>query len=108
MYVIAHIAGIPVEEWLPFLVPVVALYLFGRRRNRRREQALERLPGASELGEDETRRILASWSESNHEISSDYVRLLYPPGPDGMTAGELAARIHADPAAIERQLEALE
>jgi hypothetical protein len=109
MFPIAHIAGIPVEEWAPFLVPVLALYFGGRVRRRRREQALERLPDASEaLNPATTSRVLAHWSQANHQISSEYLPLLYPPGPDGLTAAQLAQRTHADPAAIEQQLDALE
>jgi hypothetical protein len=109
MLPIAHIAGIPVEEWAPFLVPVIALYLGGRVRRRRREQALKRLPDASEaLTPTTTSRVLAQWSQANHQIPSEYLPLLYPPGPDGLTAAQLAQRTHADPAAIVRQLHALE
>lgn len=49
MAVIAHIGNIPVEEWLPFVVPVVALYLYGRRKDRHRRNEVERLPEAGEL-----------------------------------------------------------
>ena len=56
----AHIGGIPVEEWVPFLIPVLALYFAGRRRNRRRAAAVNRLPDPSEgLDEDATTRVLA-------------------------------------------------
>ena len=110
MYVIAHIGNIPVEEWVPFLVPVLALYFWGRRSNRRRAQAVNRLPRASEgLDTDTTARVLAHWEQAKHtKLSAEYVPLLYPPGPQGMTAGELAERIAADPATVELQLEALE
>jgi len=36
------------------------------------------------------------------------VSLLYPPGPDGVTAAELATRIHRDPVTVKRLLEELE
>ena len=35
MTVLAHIAGIPIQESLPFVVPVVALFLYGRHRTKR-------------------------------------------------------------------------
>jgi DNA-binding IclR family transcriptional regulator len=35
------------------------------------------------------------------------VPLLYPPGPDGLTAAELAGRVHADTANVERLLDDL-
>ena len=109
MYVLAHIGGIPVEEWLPFLIPVLALYFAGRRRNRRREAAVNRLPDPSEgLDEDATTRVLARWTQAKHAVPREYIPILYPPGPDGKTASELAERIHADPATIGQQLEALE
>lgn len=109
MYVIAHIGKIPVEEWLPFLVPVLGLYFFGRRQLRRRREAIQRLPDVREGLDDATvGRILARLSASHHtEVSSEYLPLLYPPGPDGMTAADLAARIHSDAEAVAQQLEDL-
>jgi DNA-binding MarR family transcriptional regulator len=110
VHVIAHIGNVPVEEWLPFLVPIVALYVYGRRKERRRRDAVGRLPGPGEpLGQDMVERVMASWSAAKHgDLSPEYVRLLYPPGPDGMSASELAERVHSDPAEIERLLERLE
>jgi len=109
MHVIAHIGKIPIEEWLPFLVPVLGLYFYGRRQLRRRSEAIKRLPDVAEGLDDVTvGRILSRLSASDHrEVSSEYLPLLYPPGPDGMTAAELAVRIHSDPAAVARQLEDL-
>jgi hypothetical protein len=109
MYIPAHIGNIPVEEWLPFLVPVVVLYLYSRRQLRRRREAVARLPDVGEGLDDATAsRILARWSATGHrEISSEYLPLLYPPGPDGMTAADLAARIHSSTSVVARQLEDL-
>jgi len=110
MYFIAHIGNIPVEEWLPFVVPVLALYLYGRHKNRRRRDAIQRLPDASKpLEEGTVELVLARWAKAKHkDLSPAYLPLLYPPGPDGMNAGELAERIHVDPATVERLLEELE
>jgi DNA-binding transcriptional ArsR family regulator len=108
--IIAHIGNIPVEEWLPFLVPIVALYIYGRRKERRRREAVGRLPDAGEpLDDDTVKRVVAEWSAEKHsDVSSEHLPLLYPPGPDGMTAAELADRVHSDPATVERLLEQLE
>ncbi|HYM56043.1 MAG TPA: hypothetical protein VES97_11820 [Solirubrobacteraceae bacterium] len=109
VYLIAHIGKIPVEEWLPFLVPVLALYLYGRHWSRRHREALRRLPDAGEPLDDATVScVLARWSAADHEeVSPGHLPVLYPPGPDGATAAELARRIHSDPAAVKRQLEDL-
>jgi hypothetical protein len=109
MHVIAHIGNIPVEEWLPFLVPVLGLYLYGRRQQRRRREAVARLPDVGEgLDGATVRRVLDRWSATDHkEVSPEHVPLLYPPGPDGMTAADLAARLHSDTSAVVRQLEDL-
>jgi hypothetical protein len=107
---IAHIGNIPVEEWLPFLVPVLALYVYGRHRSRRRREAIERLPDPSQaLDPDTVARVLARWAHADHrELTPEHVSLLYPPGPEGVTAAELALRIHGDPASVESMLEELE
>jgi hypothetical protein len=106
---LAHIGNIPVEEWLPFLFPVLALYLYGRHKLRRRREAVARLPDVGEgLDEATVRRVLERWSATEHnEVTPEHVPLLYPPGPDGMTAADLAARIHSDTAAVVRLLEDL-
>lgn len=108
--VIAHIGGIPVEEWAPFLVPVLALYFWGRRANRRHRAQVERLPDlAGGLDVETTDRVLAQWSQARHqELSAEFVPLLYPPGPEGLTAAEIAERIRADAAIVQDQLEQLE
>ena len=107
---IAHIGNIPVEEWLPFLVPIVGLFVYGRHRERRRRQEVGQLPEAgAPLDERTLRRVEDEWSRANHaQISREHLPLLYPPGPDGMSASELAGRAGSEPAAVERLLEELE
>ena len=109
MSVIAHIGNVPVEEWLPFLVPVVALFIYGRRQERRRREAVGRLRDAGEpLDSSTIDAVLAEWSASEHkEVSREHLPLLYPPGPDGVTAAELANRIHRDRSGVRRLLEDL-
>lgn len=106
---IAHIGKIPIEEWLPFAVPVAMLVVFVRSRERRRRQALRRLlDGGGPLDTATTDAVLASWSASDHgEVTVEHLPLLYPPGPDGATASELASRTNRDRATVERQLEDL-
>lgn len=107
---LAHIGNIPVEEWLPFLVPVIALYLFGRRNDRRRRDAAGELPAAGEpLDDGLMEHIEAQWSKAHQDgISREHLPLLLPPGPDGRDAGELATRAHIDAAEAARLLEQLE
>ena len=72
---LAHIGNIPVEEWVPFLVPVVLLYLWGRRSSRKRDVALQRLseqPGA--LSEATAARVLKSWSDAGSRAPSTRAR----------------------------------
>jgi hypothetical protein len=107
--VLAHIGNIPVEEWLPFVVPLVALYLYGRRMQRRRRAAVAKLPGpGSPLDEATVARVLDAWSEKHTDVSREYLPLLYPPGPDGLTARELAQKVHAAADMVARQLQELE
>ncbi|HEV2923879.1 MAG TPA: helix-turn-helix domain-containing protein [Solirubrobacteraceae bacterium] len=110
MYPSAHIGNIPVEEWLPFLVPIIGLYIYGRRNERRRREAVGRLPDAAEgLDERTIKQIVADLSGAKHDaISPEHLPLLYPPGPDGLSTAELAERTNSDPAAVERLLEDLE
>ena len=107
---IAHIGNVPVEEWLPFLVPVVALYLYGRHRERRRRALVRSLPQAGEaLDEGSARLVLAQWSAASHSgLGLEHVALFRPPGPEGLTASELARRLGDDPAHVQRLLEQLE
>jgi DNA-binding transcriptional ArsR family regulator len=110
MPVPAHIGNVPVEEWLPFLVPVVALYVYGRHRERRRRSAVDRLPDRQRLlDEGTTQLVLRRLAEGRHGgISGEYLPVLYPPGPDGMTAQEIANHSRLDSPTVERLLEALE
>lgn len=89
---------------------MLALYLYGRHQSRRRREAVQRLPDASEaLDESTIALVVARWAKAKHEdLSPVYLPLMYPPGPDGMNAGELAERIHADPVTVERLLQELE
>jgi DNA-binding transcriptional ArsR family regulator len=107
--VIAHIGNVPVEESLPFLVPIIALYLYGRHRGRRRREALKRLPEARAALDDQTiGRVLDRWSSADHrDLLREHVSLLYPPGPEGATASELASRLHGEPSTIGRLLDDL-
>jgi DNA-binding transcriptional ArsR family regulator len=108
--VIAHIGNVPVEEWLPFLVPVVALYLYGRHRDRRRTAAVQLLPPPHDgLDLRMVRLVLDRWAAAEHAgLSAEHVALLYPPGPEGMTESELAARTGLDPTSVSEALEQLE
>ena len=110
MNLIAHIGNVPVEEWLPFLFPVLALYLYGRHWSRRRRQAVSRLPAAGEALDDDTiGLVISQWAKADHsELSREHLPLFYPPGPDGATAVELAARVRSDPGGVERLLEDLQ
>jgi hypothetical protein len=103
--VLAHIGGIPVQESLPFVVPVVALLLYGRSRSRRRRE-VGRLPQAAELLDGATtERVLAAWKSGRHaDAAARHVPLFYPPGPDGVTAGRLAERTGEDEATITQLL----
>ncbi|MGO9489132.1 MAG: helix-turn-helix domain-containing protein [Solirubrobacteraceae bacterium] len=110
MPVIAHIAGIPVQEWSPFVVPVIVLYLIGRRSGRLRRAEVRRLPAASEMLDAQTvQRVLARWAETRHgDASARHVPLFYPPGPEGMTPAQLAAGADCDAATIDGLLSELE
>ena len=90
--------GIPVEEWLPFVVPVLAIYLYVRRRERRRRAQVERLVAAGkQLDGELTQRILERVREAKHEqLRAEHVPLLYPPGPDGATTAEAETRAVVD------------
>jgi hypothetical protein len=109
MPVLAHIGNIPVEEYLPFAVPVVALYFYGRRSERRRRARVRRiLDTAGPLDAQTTNAVLAEWAAADHrELAPEHVPLLYPPGPDGLTAAELAGRTHSDTATVQRLLDDL-
>ncbi len=109
-HVIAHIGNIPVQESLPFLVPIIALALFVWRKERQRREELERLPDAEELLDERTiELVLARWAESRHEeLGARHIPILYPPGPDEATATQLAGRANCDTDTIQRLLSELE
>jgi hypothetical protein len=106
MTVLAHIGGIPVQESLPFLVPIVALILYGRHRSRQRRHEVQRLPDAAEmLDEAITARIVEEWAKGRHtDVGARHVPLMYPPGPDGASAPELSSRTGEDLDTVERLL----
>jgi DNA-binding MarR family transcriptional regulator len=106
MLVIAHIGKIPVEEYAGFVVPVIALYAYGRTWSRRHRKKLARLPAPSQaLDEQTVQFVLERWGEDGQgELGAELVGLMYPPGPDGSTASELAQRIGADRARVESGL----
>jgi len=109
MLVIAHIGKIPVEEYAGFIVPVIALYAYGRSWSRRHGRKLARLPApAQALDEPTVEFVLVRWAEAKHgELGRELVPLMYPPGPDGVTASELAERIGADRLSVARWLQEL-
>jgi DNA-binding transcriptional ArsR family regulator len=108
-FVIAHIGNIPVEEYAGFVVPVIVLYAYGRSWMRRHDRKLARLPGpAQPLGEETAELVASRWAAAKHgEVAREQVALMYPPGPDGVTASELAERIGADRSSVTRRLEDL-
>ena len=110
MPTLAHIGNIPVEEWLPFVAPVVVLYLIGRRAGKRRRAEVRRLPPADELLDGATvQRVLARWAQTRHaDARSRHVPLFYPPGPEGSTGRQLAERLATDSDRVERLLGELE
>ena len=110
MFVVAHIGNIPVEEWVPFLVPVLGLYFWGRRKDRRRSKAVERLPEASEALDEHTITLVVDrWTKRDfQDLSPTHLSVLYPPGPEGRTADEIAARTRTDPVIVARLLTELE
>jgi len=107
---LAHIGKIPVEEWLPFVVPVIALYVLGRRRERRRRREVSGMPASSrELDPEVVGRILACWREAGYEdLGPEHLPLLYPPGPDGLNVTELAGLADSDEQTVRRLLEGME
>jgi hypothetical protein len=105
---IAHIGNVPVEEYAPFVAPVVLLIVYARRRDRRDRKALARLPGVQALDERTTERVLVRWADGGHtHVTRELLPLMYPPGPDGVGAHELAERIDADPTSVSDRLEEL-
>jgi hypothetical protein len=103
---LAHIGNIPVEEWLPFVVPVLAIYVYVRRRERRRRADVERLIAARRrLDERLVAAIVAEWTAAKHsELTAEHVPLLAPPGPNGATPGEIAGHAERDEPTVRRLL----
>ena len=107
--VLAHIGNVPVEEWLPFVVPVVVLYLVGRRMTRARQRDVARVMAEERLDEETLAEILERWSRRRaNELTIAHVPLFCPPGPEGSTAHELAERLGRDEHDIEPLLAELE
>ncbi len=108
--VIAHIGKIPVQESLPFLVPIVALVVAIWRKERRRRGELELLPDAQEMLDGRTVALVqARWAQNRHgDLSASCLPVLYPPGPDDMTVAQLASRAQCDTDTVQRLLEELE
>ena len=75
MLVIAHIGKIPVEEYAPFVVPVIALYAYGRTWSRRHRKKVAHLPGPGEqLDERTVQVVLDRWAAAGHgEIGREQV-----------------------------------
>jgi hypothetical protein len=110
MNVIAHIGNLPIQESLPFLFPVIALVLVIWRKERRRRRELARLPDAEDLLDEHTvELVLARWARSRHKhLTAGHLPLLYPPGPDGMTAAQLSGRADCDVNTVQRLLAELD
>lgn len=106
---LAHIAGIPVQESLPFLVPVLGLAYWVRREDRKRRRSLARIAESGTwLDQGTVDEILASWAASGHVgLSREHVPLLSPPGVEGVSTAQLAARTHSNPGAVEPLLDQL-
>lgn len=107
--VLAHIGNIPVEEWLPFVAPVVVLYLLGRRMTRNREREVAQVMAKELLDERTVGEILERWQQRRpNELSSSHVPIFWPPGPEASTPAELAERLGADLVGVEALLDELE
>jgi len=106
---LAHIGNIPVEEWLPFVAPVVVLYLLGRRMTRNRERQVAQVMAKELLDERTVGEILQRWRRRRpNELSSSHVPIFWPPGPEASTPAELAKRLGSDLVSIERLVDELE
>ena len=92
--IVAHIGNVPVEEWLPFLVPVVAVYLWSRHKTRRERDNLAPTEKQRRRAEEgRAALVIAHWRAAGYrELGESHVPLLAPPGPQGRNAAELAAR----------------
>ncbi len=109
VFVIAHLGKLPVEETLPFLVPVILLAFWARREDRKRRSALTRVADAGTwLDQGTVERIVAGWAKAGHEeLSDQHVPLLSPPALEGASVAQLAARTHSNPAGVEPLLDDL-
>ena len=106
---LAHIGNIPVEEWLPFVAPVVVLYLVGRRMTRARERDVVRVMAEEPLDEAAVSEVVERWRHKRpNELSSKHVPVFWPPGPEGSNAAELAERLGTDVGTVEGVVEELE
>jgi hypothetical protein len=107
---LAHIGNIPVEEWLPFVVPLVGLYFYGRRREHRRRDEVAELPETSEgLDPSIVERIVTGWKDARYDaVTPEHLPLLYPPGPDGLSVTELVDQTSSDEETVRGLLEQLE
>lgn len=110
MPVLAHIGNIPVEEWLPFVAPVVVVYFVARSRRRRRAKEIAQIPEAAQLLDERTvKRVVEHWAQTrHHDLAARHVAVFYPPGPDGRTPEELAEQIGSDADSIAHLLDELE
>jgi len=107
---LAHIGKIPVEEWLPFVVPVLVLFVLGRRREQRRRREVAVIPQTSAgLDPAVVQQILAGWQEAEfNDVRPAHLPLLYPPGPDGLSVAELAGKTSYELGTVQKLLEGLE
>ncbi len=107
--VLAHIGNIPVEEWLPFVAPVVVLYLVGRRMSRARERDVLRVMSEEALDEPTVEQILERWrGKGPNELSRRHVPIFWPPGPEGSTIAALAERLGSDVETVGSLVDELE
>ena len=108
--ILAHLAGIPVEEWAPFWVPILVLLVWGWRRERRGRAEIAKLPEQTELLTDTiSARIVDAWRQAGLDgAQARHLKLLYPPGPDGLTVAQLVERTKVDEPTAARQLLELE
>jgi hypothetical protein len=108
--VLAHIGNIPVQESLPFLVPIVALFIVIRRKERRRRRVVATLPPTSAaLDGAAVQRVLEAWAAADYEgVSREHLAMLYPPGPDGMSIAEIAERTGSTDETVQALLDGLQ
>ena len=91
-------------------MPLVVLYVYGRRRERRRRGEVAELPESSE-GLDPTviDQVVAGWRRASYDsVTPEHLPLLYPPGPDGLSVAELVERTDVEEGRVRGLLEQLE